>query len=65
MTTDFFNAVIFATAKAIAAQYTAGDTKAASNRLEQHLGELDAAAGAAFIAIVQQFIETTEAVDAA
>lgn len=55
-TSNFFNAVILATAQKIARMFIAGDTVAATNCLEMHLGELDAANGAAFITTVQDFI---------
>lgn len=57
MTTGFFNAVVLAVAKSIAAQFTAGDVQAASNRLEMHIHELSAGDSAAFISKGQQFIE--------
>lgn len=55
----FFDTVATAVAQSIARDFLAGDTKAASDRLEQHLSALDDSAAANFISIVQQYIEGT------
>lgn len=61
MTGDFFNAVVLSTAKRIATLFISGNVIEANKQLEMHLGELDAANGAAFISKVQQFIEGAKA----